>query len=484
MANVFNENEYNWQDSWKRDTVQLAALGAIAAGAGHMAVRGDLTDAIQQGKRVGGTLGRGFDNYMKKRTAPGIRLVYNIGKGTFKRLARMNPDIKSGDQRLTEIAQRALTDFNPGSEMDKKIRMEVAKRLRGAAGNIQKVNQVLDGKKLPNIDEAQLIREIYEQVKGEEVRKIIGAASPNLNTAPINSPSKEKVPFLQKGELRKRLVVDGLGGVAFAAGLTGVHAVDRAMTKKDNEKKVEDSFEFSGSFINNKRDKGDKRNMDKRASSLELYNRLKQIGGKTPDALASGVGYTGASLLAAGTLGADPRFARSKKDEDKSNGPRVIIELGDEDPSEMNNAQPGVNMSLPKLSSQDDEKIEKLAFPKMSPKLKSFVQDFKGYDNEVRALEGQNFQAQATEQLKDADIPSLLQQRFGNLVNDKSEAQYRGRLLDATADDLKRKADDEILSLRQREADARLKGGGAALLAGGGLAGMAANRRKKEQENG
>ena len=473
-----NQNEgkhLNWKDTWKDNTVQLAALGAITVGAGSMAINGNFNNAVMAGSRGIKAMNKGLDNYMTRRASPGAKLVYQVGKGTFKNLTRMPGKVKSGDELLWDRVSKNLKVVDTDPTIQARIREETARRLSGAAGSQRKVDSVLNGKGLPNIDEEQHIREIYESVRQEELRKMLNMDEPRPNRQK-NLLSSAKKPMFEKGEVKKRLVVDGLGGMAFAAGLTGVHALDRTLNSKPDEKS-ERTFNLAGSFMNSKEDE----RMKKTANAVETYNRLKQIGSKAPDALASGVGYTGASLLTAGVLGSDPRMAKDKDGEKKNTGPRVIIELGEEDPSQMTNAGPGVGMSLPKLASKQSESLDKVALK--LPDFKSFARNFKGYDKEINDLKNANHSDAAAERLKDQDIDSLLKQRYGNMVNEKTTPAFTNRLMESETDAVRQEAMDKAYELESLQAGARLKGGAAALAAGGGLAGMAAMKRKEEQQH-
>ena len=165
------DKEFNWQDTWKDNTVQLAALGAITVGAGSMAINGNFNNALVAGSKGVKAMGKGFDNYMTRRAKPGSRFTYQVGKGVFKNLTRMPGGVKSGDALLASRVKRSIDELEKDPAIQARIREETARRVSGAAGSRNKVNSVLDGKGLPKGNEEQRIREIHEEVKMEELLK-------------------------------------------------------------------------------------------------------------------------------------------------------------------------------------------------------------------------------------------------------------------------------------------------------------------------
>lgn len=487
MASQYNDkkDDMNFKDSWLQTSVELAALGAIGASAGTLAIKGDFRDATRYGKRGVTALGRGFENYVNRKGGPGAKFLLRTGKSTFNRLRGLpnseEVNLSAYIANTNSIRRKVETD----PHIQKRIREEVANRIN-SSNNVKKVNDALDGTDTAGRPQQDHIRYVYEQVKNEEINKLINPNSarsynPRSSSPSPSSPAASTPAPSTKLQPLKETIVSGLSGLAFGAGITGIHGLSQLMGNGDvADKAREDAFHYSGTFKNREDDKP----MNKKAGSLELYNRLGEIKKKTPEAMAAGLGYTGISLASAKALnGSDPR-TKNSEDHKKDQGPRVIIELGDPTPELTSNNSGAPLANLPKFSSTlRTQGLFKNAAPAGKKGLfNNFLKDLGGHSSEIEKLKNTNSYDQAAAQLKDQDIPSLLKQNYGNLVDEKSEPQFRSRLFDSYADRAQKGIDEQIRQLETRKADARLKTG-VGLAAGGGLAALA-YPRKKENGNG
>jgi hypothetical protein len=479
-----NDKTVDFKDSWLQNTVELAALGAIVTGAGALAVKGDFSGAAKPGKKVFDVMVKGWENYLKRNGSKGGQFGYQVGKKVFFNMKK-HPRV-TGDERRNLLYSQI--DDKMQNIDTKQLRKEVSKQIQneGFLPPFTKerdiktwddvVDDILDNK--DNIKDNRLknkVKLLYQQSHDQQLKKDLNFNQP-VSSKPkgklFGNNNNDKSPLIDKKQLSRDMISAGVSGLAFGAGISGFHAVDRLSSDKDNQQKLEDTFQFGGSFLPKKEDE----KMDKRAGALEFHNALKGIGKKTPEAIASGIGFTGVSLGAAKIMN-----DKKKKEEESGEpkGTRVIIELGDTAPelNDKNHATAGGLSLLPKFASEQSEGLSKLAF-----KGGSFVKDLFGHGDEIKRLETANYDDLAASQLKDSDVPSLLQQQYGNLVNDKSEAQFRNRLFDSKAKALKQDADAQIEELKTRTAKAQLTAGGAALGVGGGLAGIAYHNR--EDKNG
>lgn len=475
-----NDKTVDFKDSWLQNTVELAALGAIVTGAGALAVKGDFSGAAKPGKKVFDVMVKGWENYLKRNGSKAGQFGYQVGKKVFFNMKK-HPRV-TGDERrnllMSQISDK-MDSIDPNQ-----LRKDVAKQLqnegqlppftkeRGIKTWNDVVDDILDNK--DNIKDNQLknkVKLLYQQSHDQQLKKDLNFNQPEPRKQKgklFGNNNNDNTPVFDKKQLSRDMISAGVSGLAFGAGISGFHAIDRLSSDKDNQKKLEDTFQFGGSFLPKKEDE----TMDKKAGALEFHNALKGIGKKTPEAIASGIGFTGVSLGAAKLMN-----DKKKKEEESAEpkGTRVIIELGDTAPelNDKNHATAGGLSLLPKMASNPSEGLSKLAF-----KGGAFVKDLFGHGDEIKRLETMNYDDAAASQLKDADIPSMLQKQYGNLVNDKSEAQFRNRLFDSRANAIKQNADSQIKDLQTRTAKAQLAAGGTALGVGGGLAGIAYHNKE------
>lgn len=478
-----SDRNLNYKDSWLQDTVELAALGTILTGAGTLAVKGDFSGAFRNGKRAIGAAGKGFENYLKRNGSMGTKFGYQVGKKVLQNLRMMpKPTGREGADQLGIILGNGVKEVDTNPEIQKRIREEVSRRLQQEQSR-NVVDKALDGSsRFPNTDPETRARFLYEKVRNEEIQKQLYGTKPS----PTNkSPEKKenKKPLFDKKQIGKDMVGAGVTGLAFGAGISGFHALDRASSNPDNQKKLEDTFHHAGSFLKKKEDNS----MNKSASSLDVYKGLGGIAKKTPEAIASGIGFTGISLGTAKLLnGKDPRSPKDETDKDNQST-RVIIELGKDDQpksTDKHSAMPMGLSGLPRLAQQKTESMEKTALPSFNG-LKQFARDFKGYGKQIDELKRQNPSDVAAARLRNENIPKLLEENYGNLAKDDfSKGQFTNKLFDSYTAQAKTELDDTVRDLETQTANARLKAGAGGLLAaGGGLAGLAAMKSKREENH-
>lgn len=463
----FHENQKDtltYKDSWLQNTVELAALGTILTGAGTMAAKGDFTGVMTGvGKDVGKHALNMGARYLQRGNNQGAKSLFQIAKKTTSKLNKMDiPEGKTFGEVAVNESIRKLKATTEAVKRDKRamdrIKNEAAKRLNRA-----KMDH-------PNMHERDIMKMLEDQEIQNEVKRREGII-------PQPFKQKKKKNDQQKMSMKDRanqMFATGLTGVVFGAGITGAHALDRVLSNQDVQTKVEDSFEYAGSFLNRK----DREKMDKKAGSLELYNALTSIGRKTPEAVASGLGFTGVSLGTAKYLNAQ----QEKKEELKPKGTRVIIELGDEEVNDPHNrATPPASpySMLPKFATAKNSGD----LTKLANRGRNFLNDLMGHGGEINRLNQVNPADVAAEKLKGQNVEELVKQKYGNLVNDPSDQLFRGRLFDSETAQAKQEIAQQIEELERRKARARLLAGGGTLGVGGASLGLASLMKPAKPEN-
>ena len=341
--------DLTYKDSWLQNTVELAALGTIVAGAGSIAVSGDFDKVINAGKKAGGALGKGFENFVKRKGGnPLARFGLQTGISTVKQLKRFPAQTKTKDVSMDGLADRirnSVDDFQKDEFIQRKVNEETARRL-SLQQSLNKINKDVHKKETYPPKSAN---EIYDEVWTIERDKYLDP-----------QPKKKSFGFqqdkplsntLNKKEIGANMVAHGLAGMAMGGGISAFHGVERMLSDKKDNKKMEDSFHYAGSFLPQKKEE----HMKKSASSNQT---LKNLGMKLPESIVQGVGFTGVSLGAAKVLN-----DKKQKEEEKSNkNTRVIIELGNNEGIDMNNlaAPPATKLgSLPKLASISSDLLGK-----------------------------------------------------------------------------------------------------------------------------
>lgn len=469
----------DYKDSWLQNTVELAALGAIVGGAGHLAIKGDFSGVAKPGKKVFDVMVKGWENYLKRNGSQAAKFGYQVGKKSFfnlKKHPRVTGDegrnllMAQIDDKTKNIDQTQLRN-NIATQLQKEGNLPPFTKNRDIRTWNDVVDDILDNK--DSIKDNKLknrVKVLYQQSFGTQLKRDLNLIppEPTKQKGRLFGKNNDNSPLIDRKQLSREMISSGVAGIAFGAGISGFHALDRISSEKDNQKKLEDAFQFGGSFLSKKEDD----TMNKSAGALEFHKGLKAIGKKTPEAVASGIGFTGVSLGAAKLM--NDKKKKEEEENGEPKGTRVIIELGDTTPelNDKNHATAGGLSLLPKFASEQDGGLAKLAFNG------TFVKDLFGHGDEIQKLKAMNYDDAAASQLKDSDVSSLLQRQYGNLVNDQTKAQFTNRLFDSRANAIKQNADNRINDLETRTAKAQLTAGGAALGIGGGLAGLAYHNRE------
>jgi hypothetical protein len=464
----------SWKDSWLQNTVQLAALGGIVAGASSLAIKGDLGDAFRTGKSAFKPVGKVFDKYVKDRAGMPVKFGYQVFKNMYNNMRKLTPEERDVFERgFYGRVDNAVDKVDTDPEIQNRIWKEVERRFPTERER-QKVRDRRNGtNNFSQTSDNEAIDQIYEQVRSEERDKLIYGNSNggqrnnrnNRNNNTFNNHNNNR-PLFDKRDLAQKFIASGVMGLGTGAGLTAFHYIDRLSKDPSSQQRLENTFQHAGSFLNPQK-KDDDKKMDKQASVLGFYNAVKDAPKKLPEALFAGAGYTGLTLGTAKLLhGHDPRKTEPQANEEPASaGPRVIIELGNPTEEQQHAGMPLGLSGLPKLAG-----------------FRNFLNDFNGHEAEIGRLQNIHHADVAAEALKNENVEDLLHQQYGHLVNDKTQANFTNRLFESRAAQSKQEADERIRQLQEQEARAKLTvyGGG---IGAAGLAGMGYAHHKKEQPN-
>lgn len=344
-----NLKDLHYKDSWLHNTVELAALGAIMAGAGTMAVRGDFNEAGPGAKRALGIMRKGAEKTLKKSGLTGVKFGWQVFNRIGDNLSKMTPQVDNLNRPLpgTPMYDGIVQQLDKDEKLKDILADRVAERVN--AENDRNFNKhKLFGSDLVKTNDNRR-REIYEEEKHKELVKRLGY-EPDTDT-----PKKKKGkwfgnkpgdtnPMINPKNIGRDMVTNGLAGLAFGGGISGFHALDRWSANKDNQKNLDDTFSLAGSFLpkdENKNEKKDNWRMKKQAGlSPNAVQRMKDIGSKFPEAIVAGTGYSAVSAgiskatghpaqvssgSGAGSL--PPSAQNLDNGKDDKNSPHVIIEL-------------------------------------------------------------------------------------------------------------------------------------------------------------
>lgn len=364
-----NLKDLHYKDSWLHNTVELAALGAIMVGAGRMATNGDLAEVGNGLKQTTiKVMGKGAEKTLKKSGLTGAKFGWQVFKRAFGNLSHMQPQEFGKDIIVPgSLEYNGIVQNLEASDKDKKqIAAEVAKRIAEEDNQNYAMNKLYGNKYYQTSDNR--FREVYEQVKHEELQKQLGYApsgsGPKKKGKWFGNTPGDTNPMINPKNIGRDMVANGLAGIAFGAGISGIHSLDRWSSEKDKQKDLENTFSLAGSFLpksendnnnrnrdnnrNNKRNWDNNRNnnrngyrnhndrMNKQAElNPKLKEGLKTVGMKFPEALMAGMGYTAVSYGANKAFGHDPRqggaIPPSAQNLDQNSNdkksPHVIIEL-------------------------------------------------------------------------------------------------------------------------------------------------------------
>lgn len=416
-------------DSWKQNAVELGALGAIVLGAGHYAVHGNLSALSGGVKDSAKNVLNAFDRYVKS-NGPVATFVRNIGVKGAKKLTKYPGIAAPGTTPfLDQAVLKARSQLDP-KKIERIAKDDFVKDY--IYGMQQHVDNKLPGQfKMEN--DLHYYRErartdevdrLTKQQQDEEARK----AEAKKNGRPQSTPG--------------RFFGAGLSGLGFGAGLTAFHGIDRLSRGKDDHGKRDRNYEVAGSFLKNKDQRNNRGgNMDKKANfATSLYDSLANVGIRTPQAIATGLGYTGVTLGTAALLKNHPELLHkpgeggmSTDSSDHPTSPRIIIELGQDPKKSLDpHASDGYGMS-PRLASDGISGLAKLAT------VGSFFKNVGGRHDELRTLSDRinevnhDYRDEAAAALKGQDITKLVAERYGNLGSFQNERDLARELHDSTA---------------------------------------------------
>lgn len=328
-----NLKDLHYKDSWLHNTVELAALGAIMTGAGAMAVRGDFNEVGPAAKKGLGIMGKGFEKTLKKSGLTGAKFGWQIFKRLGGNLAKMDPPVPTMKRLLPGTPQydNIISTFEDDDAVKNQISKETMRRIQDEDSLNYGKHQIYGDKYYAPSDNRY--QEVYQQVKHEELRKRLGhdpnESNPNKRKRKwFGSDPNDTSPMFNTKNIGRDMVGNGLAGLAFGAGISGFHALDRWSGDKNSQKNLENSFNLAGSFLpkDEKDDKsrngnrnGDRnrngnrnsykngngnRDMRKQASlNPNAVQKLKDVGSKFPEAIMSGLGYTAVSTGVAKATG-------------------------------------------------------------------------------------------------------------------------------------------------------------------------------------
>jgi hypothetical protein len=464
VDNQWKKDELTFVDSWKDKSIELAATSALIVGGGMLVAKGHAPDAIKYGKKTLKEAQKGFDRYVNKKLNPSAKFVYGTGKKMwrdFKGLPKIDPK-RNFDDKVNDY-QAAQSEI---AQQD--VGMLARKRMSESFGKYKhemKVKQELDPHfVVPAYIEPSAV-EVEERIMQEmiekEQRKKLGTLTPD--------GFKQKKPWITKEEFAQNAIASSVGGLAFGGGVTLFHSLDEKI--KTDKKNSNRSFEAAGSYLkkDNKR-KSEGGYMKKHAGVRELHDSLAGAGSKFPQAVASGLGFTGVSVGTAQVLKKKKEEEAKAKDQN-----RIIIEFGANDVAgrgDGDHMQAGGYGLIPRAN------VEKLAT------VNRFLQNLGGRKAEVSELDKRmtnfDYHQGAAESLKGKNVEDMAQNQYGHLFSDADKAKEK--LFEGTAKQLKQDDFNKQEGIKNEVARDRMYTLGGLGLAGLGAAGV--NQLRKEDTHG
>lgn len=453
-------SQLSFSESWKQKSVELATTGAILAGAGTLAVKGDMGDSIRYGKQAMRQAGRGFENYVKRRSNPVTKLVYNTGKKTLNGISRKKPI--DGEQLL-----KGDNSFNLDSIKDIDIEME-SSRIQAEEENLRRymINKAKQlNQELPRYEpiDSILIEEKVKQAFYEKSQR----ANRNATSANLDSDKSVLVEAGQKGNRNATFIGGAISGLGFGAGITALHAFDKA-TREERETKKDHSFEAAGSYLNrNGKNKGGS-SLNKEAGIRQVHDGLAGLGSKVPQAAATGVGFTGVSL---GTASMLKKQREQETDANKKN--RIIIEFGED---ELENKDDGGHAAIGRMGMVPRPGLTK------SAGAGGYLKNLGGRKAELDLLgnriKNHDYQSSAAESLKNKNVPELAKKKYGHLLPDDKAKE---KLLEEQTRKLQNSDRDVVESIKDNVARDRMYTGAGVGLAGLGASGFSLLSKNKKE---
>lgn len=444
--------DMNFSDSWKTKSVELAATGAIVLGAGSLAMKGNMGDSVKYGKQSLMQAGRGFENYIKRRSNPVTRLVYNTSKKTVKNVSRAKKingrDVMENEWNIPRHTIKDIKQDDVVAEASK--RQSVIENQRKHLAEIAKET----GEEIPVFDKIDPIR-LQEEARADLFEDLLKPTSNGGFT-------KRDAVSGEKGTRTSTFVGGALSGLGFGAGITAIHAANNATIEEKNK-----TYEAAGSFMRDKERRGNQ--MDKRASLRRIHKGGTNVLGKIPTAAATGVGFTGVSLGTAAAL------KKKKEQEAEANKKsRIIIEFG-EDELDSNDVGSHTNMGARSLLPRPD--LNKTA------KVKKYFKNLGGRGTELDTLSDKlkhkDYQSAASDSLKGQDVNQLAKKRYGHILPDE---KAREKLLEEQTNKLRNADVNAQRAIKDDVIKAQVYTGGGLGVAGLGAGGLALLNKSKEDK--
>lgn len=379
------KDSYRDSKEWQSKALELGVIGAIGVGVGSTILRGNASSMKQGAGNAAKRLTKNVDRYMDKtvfRKNPLGRFVYR----TLKNVPRQSDLIKrDGEGAINEL----------------KYDMEAIRRNAQQAKQNVALKEVADAylEGRPPVSPDQLFDEKAHIVKlkseaGDQWRR--GLKSDLLVG---NAPPPQPLPQPNKKNLASEAIGASVTGLAFGAGLTGFHALDRKLLGED--KKKERSFDAAGSYLGGK-------TMEKKATggATQAYKNIATFGNKIPLAIANGIGFTGVTIGTASLLEKVRAEARQKAGAEPM-VPQVVIVENDsgkkgknktlEQAHFLSSSHPA-NYMMQQNAGETDDLLEKVSgvrdigsrlqasFSGIPQKAQNFMNDFRGHSDERRRL--------------------------------------------------------------------------------------------------
>jgi hypothetical protein len=467
-------DQFSFSDSWKQNAVELALLGGIVAGATSIGMNGGASTLSQAGKAAILAGGKGLGRYMDRSMGPVGKLTRKLGIGTFKGLQKMPGNGSKFDQALWEDQIRNARSNVDEDEVTRLAKERFTKAREEALyehaekGDDQSTFRFYG---TPDFYKESVREELFE--KSMRDQKAPGYYEPHTGKSDPKNKGKDRDGNAPAGAAPigagTNLVGSALAGLGFGAGITAAHGLDRALNgwREHDNKKHEDTYNLGGSFL-------------RKQSSVhrDLYQGIASLGSRVPQSVAAGIGYTGVSLATAAALRnhkdllVNTKHPADPTENEHNNGPRVIIELGNGDTSQM-----GSLGMLPHVSQSELGIVKSSGFT-------NFMKNFGGRGDELRTLTNRingntvNYKDEAAEQLKDTNMDDAIKQHFGD-----SKMGDAKDVLTSKADELRRADFATKDHIEGEVARDRLIGGG---IIGTGLLGgaLTAHHLKKKQTAG
>lgn len=469
MSNDFNKkNDLTFSDSWKEKSVEMMAVGAILAGAGSLAMKGNLNGTSKYMKQSFKEAGKGFESYIKK-APPVIKLPYNTAKKTFNLVAKKKP--VSHEQALSSIGKGKTPDINeiPLEEIQKrsakllKQNKETNDYLKTKAEQ-----QGLETPKLLTTDTYRLDAEAKASLHIEKMEAF------NKKQEELKQKAFSIDESGRKGNRGATFLGGAISGLGFGAGITALHAIDKA-SREEKTKKRDHSFEAAGSYLRpSHSQRRDQRNMDKQANLRQFHDGIARLGKKVPDAAATGIGFTGVSLGTAALLDKKKKQEAELEAAHKKQN-RIIIEFGED---ELESNDPGSHVAMGRMGMVPRPQLSKQA------SLTNYLRNLGGRSNELNALDKKitntDYSQLAANNLKYVDAKKVADNRFGHIL---SPEKAQERLLESETKKLRGIDTDRIDAIKDDVAKARVLTGGGLGLAGLSAAGVHQfNKPQKEDD--